>query len=207
LIVRKENIQSLIIRISKHDDQSAFEELFNLYFAWLKTVARAIVRNNEDAEEVVEDVFVKFWFMRDKLDQIINIETYLYTAIKNQSYNYVKKFYKGYLVELQEESDDQAYIISPEEVLIIEELKTKIESAILNLPDKCREIFTLVRQNGHSHKKAAELLNLSPKTIENQLGIAIKKIKLELDDYLNEPTDRKGKNISALVLPCFIFFF
>jgi len=193
-MTQKEYIESLIIRISKHDDRSAFEELFNLYFAWLKRVARAIVRKNEDAEEVVEDVFVKFWFMRDKLDQIKNIETYLYTSIKNQSYNYVKKFYKGYIEELHEESGVQSLTISPEEVLIAKELKTKIELAVLSLPAKCREIFILVHQNGHSYKKAAELLNLCPKTIENQLGIAIKKIKMELDDYLNEPND--GREIT-----------
>ena len=70
MIARKEDINPLIYRISEHDDQAAFEKLFNLYFTWLKSVALAIVRKNEDAEEIIEDVFVKLWSMRDKLHQI-----------------------------------------------------------------------------------------------------------------------------------------
>jgi len=188
------------------NDQAAFEELFNLYFNWLKSVSMAIVKKNEDAEEIIEDVFLKLWLMRDKLHQIKNIETYLYTATKNKSFNYIKKYYKAFSVELEADSNDLGFIISPEDALIIEELKGKIESAVEILPEKCREVFLLVKEYGLSHKKAAEKLNISPKTVENQLGIAIKKIKLELEGYLSDNEHVENSNGNIFLLMCLIIF-
>lgn len=198
----QKKIKKLVSRMAERNDQTAFEELFNMYFNWLKSVSMTIVKKNEDAEEIIEDVFLKLWLMRDKLHQIKNIETYLYTATRNKSFNYIKKYYKAFSVELESESNELGYIISPEDAMIVEELKRKIEQAVELLPIKCREIFLLVKEHNLSHKKAAEKLKISPKTVENQLGIAIKKIKLELDAYLNEndQPDTSNSNILSLLL-------
>ncbi len=205
LISSQEHIKSLIMRITTQADQVAFEEFFHLYFTWLKSVAMAIVKKNEDAEEVIEDVFVKVWAMRERLHQVNNIETYLYTATKNRAYNYVKKYYKAYLVEMEEGKDDTGYSISPEEAMIIEELKLKINDAVSLLPPKCKEVFTLVRQEGLSYKKAASLLGVTPKTVENQLAIAIKKIKYELDSYLNDPKQPTNTILQRNLFFCYLF--
>lgn len=206
LIRDEKKIKKLISRIAGRADQAAFEELYNIYFAWLKSVSISIVRKNEDAEEIIEDVFVKLWTMRDKLGQIKNIETYLYTATKNKSFNYIKKYYKAYAVELEDENTNLGYIISPEEALIIKELKNKINLAVAQLPDKCRQVFLAVREQGLSHKKAAEQLGVSPKTIENQLSIGIRKIKHELDAYMTESKRTNLSNGDALLLLSLIIY-
>ena len=87
----KKEISELLNKISKFDDQQAFKELYDHYHSWLFSVAYMIIKSYEDAEEILEDVFVKILQMRGRYVEIKNIETYLFTAIKNKSYDKHRK--------------------------------------------------------------------------------------------------------------------
>lgn len=186
------DIAELIKKISRFDDSRALKLFFDQYYAWLLTVSISIVKVRQDAEEVVEDVFFKIWEKRRMLDKIKNIETYLYTAVKNKSLNRYKSMTRIKSSDIDEyfKQNESAtldyYTPSPEEVYLYEELKGKIQQAIDKLPPKCRESFNLIKTKKVSYKEAAAILKLSPRTIENQVHIAIKKIASEIQGYMND---------------------
>ncbi len=199
MIAKKKDVQKLLTRMSESSDQNAFEGLFNLYYAWLHSVAISITRRNEDAEEIVEDVFLKLWEIREGFGRIKNLETYLYTATKNKSYDYYKKSSKVHFVEFEKNWNKKDYIISPEDAYLYEELKSKYQYAVDNLPHKCKEVFKLVREEGHSYAKAAEILGISPRTVENHLRTAIQKIRETLHTYMDSTSDEEKKKLYVLL--------
>lgn len=197
-----QSIEELLEGI-KIGDQKAFEQLYHRYYKWLLAVSIAIVRSREAAEEIVEDVFFELWEKRRECDQIKSIESYLYVTVKNRSLDYYRKHSKNHFVEI-EELNNLEIKISPEDIYLFEELRTQIDEAIAELPPKCAEIFRLVKLGGHSHKKAAELLNITPKTIENQLGIAVKRMTLMLESYLKDNPNENRRVLKALIFLCVV---
>lgn len=187
--------------MSESSDQNAFEELFNLYYTWLHSVAISIVRRREDAEEIVQDVFLKLWEIREGFSRIKNLETFLYTATKNKSYDHYKKHSKVHLVEFEKNWKEKDFIISPEDAYLYQELQTRYSKAVKALPPKCREVFLLIREKGYSYKQAADVLEISHKTVENHLSTAIKKIRDELNDYMSTSKVEQAKKLFLL---CFV---
>lgn len=187
-----EQIADLQSRIAEGDDSSAYKELYHLLYYRLHAFAQGIVRNHEVAEEIVSDVFVKLWQQRARLSQINNLTVYLYVATKNLSYNYLlrrQKETQGGLHELMQVSVGR-FSPSPEQLLISEEMVRKIEDAIQHLPPKCKLIFKLVKEDGLKYKEIAEILQISVKTIDAQLAIALRKIKKAIQFDLSGNTNR-----------------
>ncbi|MFT4155857.1 RNA polymerase sigma-70 factor [Parafilimonas sp.] len=158
-------------------DEAALKALYGLFGGRLLHFAFAIVHNRELAEEVVADVFIQTWKKREKIAAIDNLLWYLYIMAKNISLNYLRKERKQKFVEI-EVLGLPAYTIEPQTVqhLITKDFLQSITRAINELPPRCRLIFKLVKDDGLTYKETAELLNLSIKTIENQMGIALKKL-------------------------------
>lgn len=177
-------------------DQKAFSELFYNYFHRLFRFAYDFVKNNETAEEIVEDVFFKIWEKRERLPQIENLETYLYVAVKNHSYNFLKSPKNKLFVSISGNTYQipDAHI-SPEKSLLTKELQQKIDLAIDQLPEKCRMVFNLVKEDGLKYKEVAKIMDISTKTVENQLRIALGKINDTLKSYLDKHPNKKGKQI------------
>lgn len=186
------HITALWDRVGTHDDERAFETLFDLYYAWLFRTSINIVKKKEIAEEVVEDVFFRLWQLRKDQSNIQNLSTYLYVATKHRSYNQFKKMAKIPNTEEVDVSQTAGYLANPEQDYLVSELQEHIDSAISQLPERCQEVFRLIRLDGLSYKQAAEVLNVAPKTIENQLSIAIKKMSMALNHYLSDAEDSKN---------------
>ncbi|MEQ6120020.1 RNA polymerase sigma-70 factor [Reichenbachiella sp. MALMAid0571] len=184
LVVEKKEIRKLLDKIARFDDHQAFKELFDRYHSWLFTVAYTIIQSNEDAEEIIEDVFVKIWEIRDRYDEINNFETYLYTVTKNRCYDKHRGRTKLHQVEINDDLAELDFMESPEDTYLYQELNSKIIESVGKLPPKCKEVYLLIRETGSSYKDAAQQLSVSPKTIESQMRIAIKKIAYDIDLYL-----------------------
>ncbi|MEQ9289105.1 MAG: sigma-70 family RNA polymerase sigma factor [Cyclobacteriaceae bacterium] len=180
-------------------DEKAFEEIFHLFNSWLLAVSVAIIRNKEAAEEIVEDIFYELWQDRENLGHIVSLESYLYVAVKNRSLDYYRKHSRHHFIEF-DGLNDIKYNISPEDIYVFTELKECIEAAVQKLPPKCSQIFRSVKLEGNSYKKTAAIFNITPKTVENQLAIAIKRVVLELDAHLNDRSelDQEDKKRSFL---------
>jgi len=157
--------------------QLALKQLYDAFGERLLHFAFAVIHNKQLAEEIVADVFIQVWQKRERLAGIDNLTWYLYVTTKHISLNYLRSERR------QKHFDIDAvmlpyYVIEPSAVnnLASAELLQQVTKAINLLPPKCRLIFKLIKEDGLSHKKVAALLNLSLKTIENQMGVALKKI-------------------------------
>jgi len=182
LIVLKDT--SIIPRIQERiasGDQSAYKELFELFYHRLLRLAFIITKSRELSEEIVSDVFIGLWRNREKISAIDNLTVYLYVAIRNTSLNYLSRLTKATIVSLDDlDFEPEQPFADPEQALITKEMNSRIFRAIQSLPPKCRIIFKLVKEDGLTYREAAEVLHLSVGTIDNQLVIALKKLSRAL---------------------------
>jgi RNA polymerase sigma-70 factor (family 1) len=176
-MIAPSKLQKLINRVALYDDSAAYKELFLLYHARLISFSFSITKSKESAEEVVSDVFLKIWTKRTSLTRVNNFHLYIYIITKNISINYLVKqkreqsfSFDDTLVEFKSIYPD------PEQSMITSETFRRVHLAIQALPPKCQLIFKLVKEDGLKYREVAELLELSLKTIENQMTIALKKI-------------------------------
>ncbi|GAA4311834.1 RNA polymerase sigma-70 factor [Compostibacter hankyongensis] len=167
------------------NNPTALKELYDLLGNKLLQLARAMVHSREEAEEVVEDVFIRIWEKRDSLAHVENFRWYLYVTTRNISFNYIRKYGKRTTLQL-----DDIYVppfavdATPEDMMITREVLNRINQAIHELPAKCRLVFKLVKEDGLKYREVAELLDISLKTVENQVGIALKKLHAAMQLHL-----------------------
>jgi RNA polymerase sigma-70 factor (family 1) len=176
-MLENDYIKRLLTAISLNNDQAAYKELFILLHGRLKQFAYSILKSGEEAEELVSDVFVRIWQKKDRLTTIESPLLYFYTATKNQALTRIKKQKKqagfaaeDWLVQLN------SIYFDPERLMITEEMMRQIKKAVNDLPPRCRLIFKLIKEDGLRYREVAELLQLSVKTVEAQMAIALRRI-------------------------------
>ena len=175
----------LLARISEGNDEKAFKQLFDLYAGRLFQFSKSFLKNKSLAEEVVSDVFFKVWLHRTSLTNRSNIKAYLFKATYNTTLNYLDDVKRKKAVSLDDiEVDLGIDRICPETDLINRELKSIIEKAIESLPPRCKLIYKMAKVEQMKYKEIAEVLDISVKTIDHQLTIAIKKIGEVIHNYL-----------------------
>ncbi len=160
-------------------DAPTFEKLYLLLYKDLYRFAFSIIKSRHIAEEIVSDIFVQLWKKRASIGEIKNLRVFLYVAVKNLSLTYLYKAKKqkvSWIEEYANGAEIQLTTNNSDDILIAKELSQNLQRAIRNLPDKCKAVFKLVKEDGLKYAEAAKVLNLSVKTIENQMGIALKKI-------------------------------
>lgn len=164
--------------ISKGNEE-AFNKAFDLYYSRLCFFADKMLRDFDLSRSVVQQVFVDLWIKREKL-QIDSLQSYLYQSVRNASLDVLKhkKAESKYLSTLEKEESGQINDLIEEA-----ELADRINKAIQKLPEKCREIFLLCRFEELKYAEIAARLNISVKTVEMQISIALKKLRKELSDY------------------------
>jgi RNA polymerase sigma-70 factor (ECF subfamily) len=156
-------------------DIEEFERLYRLYCKDLILFAYKYVYDLAMAENIVQDVFLNVWINRTDLDPRKNTKTYLYTAVRNNALNIIKhskierQYKELFLVQDKQEQ-------SPESELLLKELQSSVNHAIKSLPQKCRTIFLMSRNDHLTYSEIASILGLSPKTIENQIAKALKRL-------------------------------
>lgn len=189
----KAHLSTLWQNICAHSDQKAFEELFTLCYARLVKFAAEYLQSAEAAEEVVSDVFMKLWTGRQQFAEIAYIDKYLFTSVRNQSLNHLRQFSNYRIVPAGNELVNIVNSADPCTATEWRELLRRLDSAVEMLPPKRRMIFRLVREEGFKPKEVAEILHLSPRTVETQLFHAVKQLHAVLLPYLSQ---YKGKTRS-----------
>jgi RNA polymerase sigma-70 factor, ECF subfamily len=176
-----------------------FEQLFKSHYKLLCNISNNIVKNSRAAEDIVQDVFMKLWQKKDELQIHSNIGGYLYRATTNASIDYLKQ--NSNVISLKQVNYYQATDDAAEKNVMQKELQKSIDKALRNLPPKCRAIFVLSRFEGMKYKEIAQHLGLSVKTVENQMGIALDKLKTELKPFLTrEFISSFVRNTSVILL-------
>ena len=162
----------------------AFEALFMKHHRELIAVSYNIVRDRDAAKDVVQEVFVKLWKNKDSLQFGEQIKHYLFKATAHTSLNHLRSRRKFYRLEDFEQVKDLA-AQSGTETTSFKELELRSRQAIDRLPPQCKTIFVLSRQEGLKYQEIADTLGLSIKTVENQMGIALEKLRADLKPFLS----------------------
>ncbi len=174
-------LDDLCILVAQKDDQLAFEKIFNHFYNRLFLFTKSILKSSESAEEVVSDVFVKLWQNRESLPAIKNLNYYLFVSAKHAAFDLLRK--KNRILTINFDDLDVEFghiVLNPEEIFISSELLARVNQAISALPPKCKLIFKLIKEDGLKYREVAEMLNLSLKTVETQMSLALSKIGSEL---------------------------
>lgn len=173
------------------------EDIFKTYHKKLRNRAFNITGDLDAAEDIVQDVFIKIWKNHEKIILGDSIIGYLMKATTNTALNYLKK--RNRFEQIREEVGytlDKNMSVAGDPAHL-EELRTSIRKAIDKLPPKCKVIYLLCRHESHSYAEIAEQLDISIKTVENQMGIALKKLRNDLKAYTV---------LSAVLPPVIILF-
>ena len=165
-------------------DERIFEQVFRKYYAGLCTYGRSILHDADEAEEIVQNVFVSIWEKREEIEITQSLKSYLYRAVHNHCLNRIKHQkvrdeHQQYALHYQDASYE-----SVSQTVYKNELEKQLAKAIEKLPEQCRIIFKLSRFDELRYQEIADQLGLSVKTIENQIGKALKILRIELADYL-----------------------
>ncbi|PTQ99540.1 RNA polymerase sigma-70 factor (ECF subfamily) [Mucilaginibacter yixingensis] len=178
-----QEIEALIADVALRNDRPSFKRLYLFYYRKLFCLAKSLVKSTEEAEEIVNDTFLSIWLKRADLQQIRNFTIYICTAVRNKSLTAMSRM-KVYehlsLEDIDIDLKDTGY--DGEENLYYADLNRILSSSVDKLPNQCKLVFKLVKEDGFKYKEVAELLNISVKTVEYHMGNALKKIAERLAD-------------------------
>ncbi|MCB9231656.1 MAG: RNA polymerase sigma-70 factor [Bacteroidia bacterium] len=172
--------KQLIGQIQKSDNH-AFRLLFDRFYRLLLGLAMSLLKDLEMARDAVQEVFFQIWKTRETLEIQGTVAAYLKQAVVNRSLNQLrqKKPFSGREPDPEEGSDAP----TPLQILEGDELGAVLQRALDALPERCRLVFVMKRMEGKSHQEIGELLNISPKTIENQMTKALSILKNAVQAY------------------------
>ena len=176
MIVKKEIIQQF-----KDGNAAAFDNIYNTYSSKLFSFANALLKDPDEATDIVQDVFITLWEKRDQVDIEQNFDNYIFTIV----YNGVRKFFRKR--SLKYKLEDYLLGNSPDAIegadgdLIYNELLELANKSLEKLPPKRKEVYLLKKQEGLSVKEIAKKLDISPRTVESHLAKALGFLKKELE--------------------------
>ncbi|WP_321290072.1 RNA polymerase sigma-70 factor [uncultured Sunxiuqinia sp.] len=195
MTTESKHIDKNLLRKLKDGDRYAFQVIFDAYSERLFHFAYSYLKDSNNSEEIVQDVFLRLWEIKAEIDEDKSFKSFLYKMTVNRVFNHLKhqivrQKYEEHLMNLT-----PAYSDTPEEELRSKELSDKVQEVLIKLPEQKRRIFILSRLKGYSNAEISEELGLSVRTVENQIYRATKFLKEHLkDDFL-------------LLLGCCLFLF
>lgn len=177
-----QNIDSQLVTLLKQGDADAFEKVFYGFSDRLYYFAMRYLRSQHDAEEIVQDVFVKLWENRENLNENLSFSGYLFTIARNTIFNQNRKkvneqayheYVRGFLENTTSKTEDD---------LIYSDIKSMIDKVVDELPPQRKLIYKLSRESGLSYREIAEQLNLSERTVEAHIRLALKTLTQVIDN-------------------------
>jgi len=184
---RNTDLFELQRRIAVYEDEAAYKELFFRLYSPLKRFAFGFLRSAETAEETVSDVFMEIWRRRADLMEIEDLKVYMYICVRNASLRKLQQSRKDAIVSL----DDFTYEFTSsytngEEAILTSELHQKIQFVINELPPRCKLVYKLAKEDKLPYKDISAILNISVKTVDNQLATALKRIAAAINFRLKK---------------------
>ncbi|WP_235884350.1 RNA polymerase sigma-70 factor [Pedobacter hiemivivus] len=189
--------------------QDAFNALFLNYYDKLVAFSQQYVKQIESAEEITSELFVKIWLKRDTLLKVLNPEVYLYISIKNASLNQLRAARKHQVVSTDDEEQEQVSILTVHHGTELEkkELVKLLDLAVEALPEQRRIIFRLIKEDELKSKEVAQILNISVRTVENQMYKAVKSLADAISSYLGYHPQKRISKKQALSSLSILYFF
>lgn len=174
--------RELLARV-RAGDEAAYDTVFRTWYAPLVRVAGALLKDSDAAEEVAQEVMVELWRRRHVMDEGITLRAYLLRAVRNRSLNHLRHL----KVRRDTTGDVEALYDEPitaDQPVVAQELSEAVKTALDELPPRCREIFDMSRVHGLKYAEIAESLGISQKTVEAQMGKALRVLRERLAQWL-----------------------
>lgn len=184
------DIKEFFIGIAK-SDKNAFNTLFRLQYENLLRFAKHYVADTGQAEEIVSDVFVWLWLHRETLITVDKPEVYLFVTVRNRCLNALRHSSKIIPIDEQPVEVQQITYDNPLTEMEQKELSEKLNTIIENLPDQQKQIFKMIKENGLTARQTAEILQLSPRTVETHIYKAVRQLEEEITRYLGYSPKKK----------------
>ncbi len=179
-----------LLRRLRLGDERALEAVFRAHYAPMCAVVRRIVFAPDVAEELVQDVFFRFWSKRKQIAEIDALKTYLIRAARNTALNHLRRQKLEQAHEEREAALGEPYTIeSADEATTAGELTEVVNAAVSKLPPRCREVFLMSRDGGLTYTEIAREMGISIKTVETQMGRALKTLRTLLAGYRDLPRE------------------
>lgn len=181
----KLTLKEIFVKLSETPDRLLYNHFFNKYYQKLIWFALLFVKNHNAAEEVISDVMLSIFNKRKKLAESDNIEGYIFISVKNQSLKYLRKYNRQ--VSLDDFESEADFLlttsVSPEYKMLENEFYGVIRSTLDSLPPKRKLVFRMIKEEGLKYRDVAKLLNISVKTIETHMGLALKTLHKNIEMY------------------------
>ncbi|RKD90621.1 RNA polymerase sigma-70 factor [Mangrovibacterium diazotrophicum] len=161
-------------------NEENFSSLFDQYYEALCFFADKYLDDLDMSRSVVQDVFVSIWTKRENISPKFSIKSYLYFAVRNRALDHLRRNKRN--VEFSEGVENNLLVPFDDRVEEAE-ITARVNKSINELPERCREVFILCRFEGLKYSQCAEQLNISVKTVESQMAIALKRLREKLADY------------------------
>ena len=169
----------------RQGDETAFDEIFRAWYPSLVRLAESIARSRAVAEEIVQDVMLELWRRRESLARDTSPQAYLFQSTRNRALNHVRHEKVERKVEPILTTRSEIDASAPAE-LVEEEIEVALRNAVAELPERCREVFELSRTSGLKYSEIASVLGISVKTVEAQMGKALRSLRVKLAQWLPE---------------------
>jgi RNA polymerase sigma-70 factor (family 1) len=162
-------------------DQGALTSIYQQYWQPLFISAYNIIKDKNACEDIVQEIFIQLWLKRESLQIRESLKSYLHAATRYQVFRHIRNM--PVKQELFEQLDERLTTSSTDQALLQKDLHQQINKVVADLPDKCQQIYRLSREEYLSHKEIAERLGISTKTVENQLTIALRRLRISLQEW------------------------
>ena len=171
-------------RITIPGEEAAFKALFTEHYKGMYSYACIILKDEVEAEEIIQNVFVRLWEKQTAIQIETSLKAYLYRMVYNDCMNHIK--HKAVVIKFQKE---KTYVMknetgNAEEKVASTQLNEQLSNALRELPEQCRTVFQLSRFEDLKYREIAVQLGISEKTVENQMGKALRLLRMKLVDFL-----------------------
>ena len=183
----RDRAERALLERARTGDEQAFESLFDAYVEPLCAFAYTYVQSQDVAQEVVQDLFCRLWERRHSLELPRSVHAYLYSATRNRAINYLRdrRVESAFLERAQVDGERAGTSVPrPDEEAQAGELAAALEKAVAEMPLRCREVFTLVRDQHLTYAEAGTVLGISPKTVEIHMGRALAILRERLHRWI-----------------------
>ena len=196
-----DNQQFILDELQKGNER-AFDTIFKLYYKSLCQFSYSFIKDQDTAENLVQEVFAKLWEKRDSITNVDNLLSYLMGMVRNQSIDFLRKEktnLKTYNKLRLEKSEN-----TTEEQILKNEFEEKLLKSIMNLPERCRTAIEMSRFDGFSNKEIAQKMEISVKGVEALIGRSLKLLRSELQEFLPSFSEKPKKRVGPVLFSLFL---
>lgn len=204
------NKEALFRKLLFKNDKEAFSIFFDHFYPKMIRLALIYLPSYQNAEDVVSDVLVKLLKQKTELGKVENFEAYLYAAIKNEALNLIKSKRLRHTHTSYEDQSDflTSDFTDPYEIYVANELSELIFKTVEKLPPKRKLVYKFIKDDGLKYKEVAELLEISERTVEVHLKLAVKEIRTVIKRYLKgKKPGKKIMRVAKSILPLILDFY